>query len=173
MGMLFNTDATVEMVATINDEFSKAKKKAVWKPRRQDFDPPKKLHEIARKHRVHPSKGGPGARARWYYWLDKILDSTLSDQLAYPTGAQSPYPYPPVNANSFVGVELQKLLAIAIEDDLCEEIVVVVQPDTKVYVSQAQRLPLIDPPGQYALVITLNTVEIPPNVAALSEKRRK
>lgn len=163
MGMLFNSDATVEMVATVNDEFSKAKKKTKWKPHYGDFAGPMKLFAIANKHGVLPKKGGVKARARWEYWLDYVLHATPSDDLAYPTGLEKPYLYPPTLPTSNVGDQLKKLLASGIADDYCAEIVMVIQPDSKVYLTQAQRIPLLDPAGEYALVLTVSTFEIPPN----------
>lgn len=166
MGMLFNSEATLEMIATVNDEFSKAKKKNKWKQHYGDFTGAMSLGGIANKHGVQPNKGGAKSRLRWQFWLDKVLHATPSDDLPYPNGANGPYPHPPKSPTSNVGEQLKKLLASGIGDDSCAEIVMVIQPDTKVYLTQAQRIPLIDPAGQYALVITLCTSEIPPNAEA-------
>ena len=157
MGMLFNTDATREMLARINAEFSAANK-YIWKGRHTDFAGGLKLHGIAKKWGVVPTTGGAGAKTNWEKWLDGVLHMTPCDpNLTYAVPGVTTY-YPPVNPTSDVGAELRRLLRKAIRDDFCTEIIMVIQPDTKVCILQSEAIP--SGGGYYSLAITLCTMDV-------------
>jgi hypothetical protein len=166
MGMLFNTAATREMVYKINTEFSSANL-STWRSRLGDFGGGLNLHEIAQKWGVLPT--GTGPRARWKHWLVKILHMTACPALMpYPvTGVIQ---YPAGSGDSNVGRELRRLIVQALLDQNCLEIVMVVQPDYSVRISQAETLPADGMPGKYSLAITLCTIEIPAVIPSASGK---
>jgi hypothetical protein len=171
MGMLFNTAATREMVARINAEFSAASL-ANWRARIGDFNGSMNLHQIAQKWSVVPS--GTGPKARWKYWLVNILHTTPCDPLQpYPVIGIIQYPNSGAGSSN-VGRELGKLLRQALQDQLCLEVYVVVQPDYNVRVSQAETIPVSgSTTGEYTLALTVCTIEIPANAVRIRRKAAK
>lgn len=169
MGMLFNTPATRQMTDMVNDEFSGGKLTS-WRARLGDFSG-NNLHGVAKKWGVQPTGNKP--KARWKYWLDTVLDGT-------PCPSLSPYPvlgiiqYPPSGSGtSNVGHELKRLIIQALVDTNCQEIIMVVQPDYSVRVSQAETLPVAGMPGAYSLALTVCTIEVPASVGTARRKSAK
>ena len=169
MGMLFNTPATREMTDKVNDQFS-ANKLASWRARLGDFGS-MKLHGVAKKWGVVP--GGSGPKARWKYWPKTSSMATPFPSLtSYPVMGVIQYP-PSGSGTSNVGHELKKLIIQALMDMNCQEIIMVVQPDYSVRVSQAETIPVSGMSGAYSLAITVCTIEVPASVKATAKRAKK
>ncbi|MBS0517156.1 MAG: hypothetical protein JSR90_00605 [Proteobacteria bacterium] len=157
MGMIFNTPATLEMTAMVNTQFA-ASNLATWRARKGDFNGALNLHQIAARYGVVP--GSAQAQPRWRHWLVNILHQTACSALpAYTIPGTTPYG--PGGSGSNVGKELTKLMAQALDDPNCEEIVMVIQPHTSVYIAQAETIASQSAPGRYSLAITLCTMQVP------------
>jgi hypothetical protein len=168
--MLFNTPATREMTEKVNDQFSGGKLTS-WRARLGDFGS-MNLHGVAAKWGVVPG-GGNGPKARWKYWLDTTLGATACAPLSpYPVIGIIQYP-PSGNGTSNVGHELKRLIIQALVDTNCQEIIMVVQPDYSVRVSQAETIPVTGMSGAYSLAITICTVEVPATIAAPRRRATK
>jgi hypothetical protein len=168
--MLFNTPATREMTDKVNFEFSGGKLTS-WRARLGDFGS-MNLHGVAHKWGVVPG-GGNGPKARWKYWLDNILGGTACSPLTpYPVMGIIQYP-PSGSGTSNVGHELKRLIIQALGDMNCKEIIMVVQPDYSVRVSQAETIPVAGMSGAYSLALTVCTIEIPSSVAAATKRAKK
>lgn len=160
--MLFNTAATREMLNKVNEEFSTDNFEE-WRSNKTEFNGVKDLHDIAMNNGIAPT--GHRQRKRWKHWLKEILHkSAAPPNLTYRVS-------PPTTTfgcagTSFVGRELVRLFKQALDDNNCAEIVMVIQPDTKVCITQAQVLPIATIPGKYSLAITLSTIEVPPVIPA-------
>ncbi len=156
MGMLFNTAATREMLNRVNEAFSEENFDD-WR-NSNEFDGLKELQDIAFENGIVPA--GARKRARWKHWLKKILHQEPAPRnLAYVVDT-APTTFA-CGGRSNVGRELTRLFQQAIADANCAEIAMVIQPDTRVCITQAQTIPLATKPGRYTLAITLSTYEVP------------
>jgi hypothetical protein len=166
MGMYFNTEQTVKMVARLNRHFGptaggglihkKRNKKKFFKkggPDRQALKASATMLRVS----VESDDDPDGThQANWESWLEflKTAPSETLDGVPIPPVVLGPKTGP---LNSFVDIEVANLIFQGLNDTACEEIVFVVLPGPAVAVDQPQTFGTVD---AYSLIVTVRTVEI-------------
>lgn len=165
MGLLFNTEETMKMVARINKHFAakteggrlnkwrKPGKKKLFKKGGTDR---KSLNNIAvdEKVSVDPADDDDDStkNAKWLEWLDGLASTPCTTFATFKPAA-------PASATvSDVGTELSHMIFQGLDDDPnCKEIVVSVVPSSSISLDLWQQIP--NASGGYSLLLTVHTVE--------------
>ncbi len=174
MGLLFNTEQTIKMVALMNRHFGhKDHGGAIeaWKDRVEDIDPRnqrKELIKIAKEYEIHPdpSEDKLGRiKARWHKWLKHLekrnLTAVVADPAAPPGGWPATHvaPYSPLpNPAPSVGKELCRQLFNVLVDPNCVEVAFVTLPSSNVSIDVGQIVPIQD--NTYTYIVTIRTKRV-------------
>lgn len=166
MGMYFNTEQTVKMVARLNRHFGptagggliqkKRNKKRFFKKNGPDRQALKASATMLRVSVESDDDPDGTHQTNWEDWLEnlKTEPSQSLDAVPIPPTVLGPKTGP---LDSFVDIEVANLIFQGLNDTACEEIVFVVLPGPDVAVDQPQTFGTED---AYSLVITVRTVDI-------------
>jgi hypothetical protein len=172
MGMLFNTEQTVKMVALVNRHFA-AKQRGGgmedWRSNAADLNPNTStatLWAAAFKYNVLPSKSedfGGGATARWKKWLNNQLSAVTTNSVQDPSKPSGGNWAVSFNSTYTVENEIRRQIFNALNDSACVEICFTVVPSTSISVGNGVCIPITrEPPvpGAYIYSLTVYTKRI-------------
>lgn len=158
MGMLFNSPATVEMLAKVNHSFGPGNISRWRKPKRLAYFAPtgsgqQKLHDIVDSESIYPDSGSDGSEGTsWTNWLTHLSTITQSGGLAN------------------VGDDVRSYIYNSLSTNKCKEIIFVVVPsDSDDVTTSAVTFPSQPGNGPFATIITIRTATV---ASIMAMKRR-